>query len=169
MGRPKGSKNKVLKDLTGKFGRLSILKRTGGYYHNTPEVYCRCDCGKFLNLPYGNILAGTTTSCGCYRKKAAAEQHTTHGLRNTRVWHVWASMLQRCNNPKSRDYKYYGGRGIRVCERWHKFENFFADAGHPPEGLTIDRIDNDGDYDPGNCRWATRLQQSHNSRRYKGS
>ena len=89
---------------------------------------------------------------------------TTHGMSKTLIYKVWGQMIQRCENPKVLGYKNWGGRGISVCERWHKFENFYADVGDPPKGLTLDRINNDGNYEPTNWRWATRKEQTNNSR-----
>lgn len=87
-----------------------------------------------------------------------------HGLSRTRVHRIWKSMLWRCRNKNARCFRNYGGRGIKVCDRWQAFENFFADMGHPPEGMSIERENNDGDYEPGNCCWATRLEQQRNTR-----
>lgn len=103
-----------------------------------------------------------TKSCGCFKKKGS---QYAHGMCKTKVYAVWACMKHRCSNPNAQGYKNYGGRGIRVCDRWQKFENFIEDMGFPPEGCSIDRIDNNGNYEPSNCRWATQKQQSSNHRK----
>jgi hypothetical protein len=105
------------------------------------------------------------------RARMAAER-TIHGhgrkrgegRQGTSTYYIWGAMIQRCTNPRNRDYPSYGARGITVCDRWHKFENFLADMGERPDGLSLDRIDNDGNYEPGNCHWATPVQQANNRR-----
>ena len=90
-----------------------------------------------------------------------------HGMRYSSIYGCWANLIQRCSNPKNPKYKYYGARGIKVCARWHFFENFYADMGDKPEGLTLERKNNDGDYEPGNCKWATHKEQANNTRRQR--
>lgn len=119
----------------------------------------QCECGVVCAASMSNVRGGATTSCGCYDR----ERRRKHGYADTRVYRVWRSMLSRCYG-KHPGFSNYGGRGIVVCERWRTFENFLADMGEPPDGLSLDRINNDGNYEPGNCRWATQEEQ-HNNRR----
>lgn len=137
---------------------------------------CQCDCGKILNMRVKNLKSGNTKSCGCSTSAMIIAAHTSHGMRHSREYATWESMIGRCLNPNNPSYKDYGGRGIRVCRRWRKFENFYADMGTKPGSgreYSIDRIDVNGNYEPKNCRWATAWQQMNNTRKtvfveYKG-
>ncbi len=140
-------------------GKLEVVRHTGttDTSHHV-LVLCRCDCGKELEVPASDIKRQKRKSCGCL-----ARQSRTHGYAcdgKSRTYRSWQSMLGRCRNLDS----YYGARGITVCERWMTFENFFADMGDRPDGTSIDRFPNKlGNYEPGNCRWATRSQQNSNT------
>lgn len=130
-------------------------------------VPCICDCGSTLSPIIGALRSGNTKSCGCYCADRIRETKTKHGMADTRLYNVWLGMRRRCNNPKDNYYKDYGGRGIRVCEDWaidySKFHAWATSNGYA-EGLTLDRIDVDGNYDPSNCRWADLATQSRNKR-----
>lgn len=145
-------------DLMGKrFGRLVVIADIPGKW------LCQCDCGNQISATGTNLRIGDIVSCGC-RKKDGFEHATKHGKRNSRLYVIWQGMIRRCGNKNSDQYVRYGARGISVCDRWKNFENFLADMGEPPEGATIDRINNDGNYEPGNCRWASTKEQGRNKR-----
>lgn len=126
---------------------------------------CQCECGNLSVVTSQNLLSGKAKSCGCYSNEATGNRFRKHGKRWSVEYQMWCNMIQRCTNPRDTEYHNYGGRGISVCESWHKFENFYADMGDAPKGLTIDRKDTNGNYEKDNCRWATALEQARNTRR----
>jgi len=125
---------------------------------------CICECGKTAVVRAKLLLNGDTQSCHCLRWERLGESIRKHGESGTPEYRSWAAMLQRCLNPKDASYHRYGGRGITVCKRWLKLENFLSDMGKRGDGLSLDRINNNGNYEPGNCRWATTKQQHANTR-----
>lgn len=146
------------RDLTGmSFSRLTVIGEARKHYW-----LCRCECGVEKSIYQSNLISGRTRSCGCLNRENLNVKGT-HRKTGTEAYRVWAAMKARCYRVTSKDYPNWGGRGITVCDRWkNSFENFLEDMGDRPPGFTIDRIDVNGNYEPGNCRWATKEQQSRN-------
>jgi hypothetical protein len=156
-------------DLTGrKFGRLTVLALHPERYRygkqTVPRWLCRCDCGAETVVRGYHLRSGNTASCGCARIEKLKRIKTTHGLAKSRAYQAWHNMKSRCLNPNYNSYSYYGGRGISFDERWREFDAFYADVGDPPDGLSLDRPDNDGNYGPTNWRWTDRSTQNRNRR-----
>lgn len=149
-----------------RFGRLTVIEIGPRKGHRRALVACICGVRKSVQMQH--LCSGMVASCGCLRRERAADSHRTHGRSDTAEFRAWAGMLGRCTNTSNSRYSYYGSRGIKVCPRWMIFENFFADMGlRPSPKHSLDRINNSGNYEPGNCRWATRSQQNRNQRRIK--
>jgi hypothetical protein len=154
--------------MTGhRFGRWLVVGFAGRGKKSAEFWLCRCDCGSSGRVRSDALRNGHSRSCGCLRRDVSRESRLRHGERRTKTseYTAWTNLLGRCTNHNQQNYRLYGGRGISVCERWKQFENFLADVGRKPgPGYSIDRIDNDGNYEPGNCRWATASEQRRNQR-----
>lgn len=159
-------------DLTGsRFGKLVALRL--GVPHQSPSRRqvtweCICDCGNIITVQRGSLTFGNTSSCGCAYKDAGIRRKTNR-IDHLSEYSSWSKMKQRCTNPRDKDFKYYGARGISICNEWeNSFQKFFEDMGKKPSNAhSIDRIDCNGNYEKQNCRWATPLEQSRNRRHTK--
>lgn len=168
-------KSKPQRDLAGTtFGRLTVVKKLDKKQYSNQLWLCKCKCGSFTTVNQENLLSGHTRSCGCLSRDIASSRNATHRESHSRLYRVWRSMKARCQNPKTEQYHNYGGRGIKVCQEWQKYEPFRDWAmshGYNPNAsfgqCTIDRIDVDGNYEPSNCRWVDLKTQANNKRTKK--
>lgn len=154
-------------NITGqRFGRLVAVQMSPVNASKRLKWRCRCDCGNEKEALSHLLRAGLTRSCGCLQREACREKNSTHGMRNAPEYSVWYDMKRRCHDPRNKRYADYGGRGIAVCERWQiSFANFYEDMGPRPTAThSIDRINNDGNYEPLNCKWSTKSEQAFNRR-----
>lgn len=156
-------------DISGQtFGRLTAVSYISGSRRKRGSWSCRCACGRKTLVGLSELRNGDSRSCGCLKLELTVARSTkhSHSSKKTRAYRAWKLMKSRCRNKNLKCYERYGGRGISVCPRWDgSFVHFFADMGHPPsESHSLDRIDINGDYEPGNCRWATAIQQARNTR-----
>lgn len=156
-------------DFIGKqYGRLTVEKKNGRNKWGIQMYDYLCECGNRINTDKSSVKNGRTVSCGCYAKEVTSKHRKTHGLTNTKEYKIWEAMKRRCNSPKCKGYCNYGGRGIKVCDSWDKFENFLHDMGErPSDKHQLDRVDNNGNYEPSNCKWVLPYENANNRRNTK--
>ena len=154
------------KDLTGqKFGKVTAINPAGTNESGNTLWLCECECGNKTIVVNSNLTRGNSKSCGCVGRDKIIKRNTIHNLCHTRIYNVWRNMKERSLNPNCKEYKYYGGRGIKICDKWFEFKNFYNDMQKTyQEHLTLDRTDVNGNYEPSNCRWVTQLRQANNKR-----
>ena len=156
---------KIIEMVGKRFERLIVVGESGRDKHGNALWKCLCNCGNIKIIIGKSLRRGITKSCGCLN----IEKATKHGLCKTTVYNSWLAMIARCNNPNNKNYKYYGGRGITICDRWVNFENFFEDMGDRPDALTLERKNNNLGYSKENCKWATKTEQARNRRIFKNN
>lgn len=143
------------------FERLTVLEEIKERNKHGHIMYmCICTCGNYVKVLGASLRSSSSKSCGCLQREVALK----HGKFGSKVYMAWQQMKDRCFNPKNKRYRDYGGRGITVCSEWLKFENFYSDMGDKPEGLSLDRINNNGNYNKENCKWSTPKEQANNRR-----
>jgi hypothetical protein len=151
------------KEIGKSYGKWTIIKFID-IHRKLMRFEARCECGTLGIHAAADLRSGKSKQCTTCHNRENARNNTRHGMHRTLLYKTWSAMLDRCRREASTTYKYYGGRGIKVCDRWYKFENFYADMGERPKGLQLDRRDNMGDYEPGNCQWVTPKENSNNRR-----